>query len=352
MMGKWISKQRRYSDTTDRIRSKKVDVGNQKSNSLDYGMARKQAEDKWIGMFSVKSCHSDAVTSLCTSSSNFCISGSKDKTVVLQDVLNGVVLQKWKDHTQEVTKVRCSGNLVASTSRDLSVKIWKTDSQESEATLEGHKLVVTAVDFSADNQNVVTGSRDNFVKVWDVETEEVISEQSISRNLVTDVRWMKGENLIVQTSEDKMLKLWDPRTVEVVHSFPLQNQIQTCCDINGLYCLTGCNGFNGQGCQIHLWDIRQRAKLQEYRGHTETVSGCSFNEHTPGSHTFASCSHDGTVRFWQEHKQKHVSCEQLNVGTLTSIAALNKDTLLCGGFERGISLLRIGNCGQLVSSCE
>jgi len=41
------------------------------------------------------------------------------------------IIQKWGEHSKEVTKVRCLKQYVASASRDLSIKIWNIEQKHS-----------------------------------------------------------------------------------------------------------------------------------------------------------------------------------------------------------------------------
>lgn len=44
----------------------------------------------------------------------------------------------------------------------------------------------------------------------------------------------------------------------------------------GLYFVTSCNGFDGNGCQVCLWDRRQLKQLWQWTGHQQAVCSCAF----------------------------------------------------------------------------
>ena len=60
-----------------------------------------------------------------------------------------------------------------------------------------------------------------------------------------------------------------------------------CMVASGLYFVTTCNGFNGSGCQVCLWDRRQLKQLWQWSGHQQAVSSCAF---LPSSFDLASYS--------------------------------------------------------------
>ena len=73
-------------------------------------------------------------------------------------------------HSHRVMSVAWSiHGLLASGSRDNTVKIWNPSAGECLKTLEGHSRSVTCVQFDPmDAGQLVSGSDDNTVKLWSV----------------------------------------------------------------------------------------------------------------------------------------------------------------------------------------
>jgi WD40 repeat protein len=79
-------------------------------------------------------------------------------------------------HTDTIYNITFSedGKLLASGSKDKTVKLWDIENKCEIATLEGHKDIVTSTAFSADNKMLATGSSDLSVIVWDVSSRTKI----------------------------------------------------------------------------------------------------------------------------------------------------------------------------------
>jgi WD40 repeat protein len=84
----------------------------------------------------------------------------------------GTELQTLEGHSHSVNSVAFShdSKLLASASRDNTVKIWDTSTGSLQQTLEGHSDWVTSVAFSHDSKLLASASRDKTVKIWDTST--------------------------------------------------------------------------------------------------------------------------------------------------------------------------------------
>ena len=86
-----------------------------------------------------------------------------------QDIPIGFNLtQMLKGHTDVVDRIAWSpdGRLLASPSRDRSVRVWAWEGGTSERILTGYPTWVNCVAWSPDGNFLVTGSESGHIKVW------------------------------------------------------------------------------------------------------------------------------------------------------------------------------------------
>nr|XP_004662775.1 WD repeat-containing protein 31 isoform X2 [Jaculus jaculus] len=293
--------------------------------------------------------HVDPVSVVAALNSDICVSGGKDKTVVAYNWKTGSVVKRLKGHEREITKIACipKSSQFFSASRDRTVMMWDLHgSLQPMQQLSGHAMVVTGLAVSPDSSQLCTGSRDNTLLLWDVETGQCVERASVSRNLVTHLCWVPREPYILQASEDKTIRLWDSRGLQVAHMFPTKQHIQTHCEVSvdGHKCISCSNGFEGEGCEATLWDLRQtRNRICEYKGHFQTVASCVF---LPTSlaliPVIATSAHDSKVKIWNQNTGACLFTLSLDgSGPLTSLAVGDNTSLLCASFHRGVHLLRV-----------
>ena len=60
------------------------------------------------------------------------------------------------------------GKLLATASRDNTMKLWDVRTRQQVGELRGHKLAVDTFAFAPDGRTLATGSYDNTIKLWDV----------------------------------------------------------------------------------------------------------------------------------------------------------------------------------------
>lgn len=293
--------------------------------------------------------HNDAVTYISALKSDLCVSGGKDKAVVVSNWRSGTALKRFVGHDREVSKITCvfGSNRFFSASRDKTVLMWDLHCKAGSAQkFLGHHLIVTGLAVSPDGTQLLTGSRDNTLCKWDVETGQCLLKTAVSRNLVTHLCWVPRESCVVQTSEDKSVRVWDIRNLQMAHMFPMKQYIQMHCDVSedGNYCLTSSNGFGGQGCEATLWDLRQtKNKVCEYKGHLQSTTSCVFlTKNTWDTPLVATASHDCTVKVWERDTGACLSSLFLDgCGPLSSLAVCDDTSILCASFNSGIHSLRI-----------
>ncbi|MBE9213465.1 hypothetical protein IQ247_12435 [Plectonema cf. radiosum LEGE 06105] len=241
-------------------------------------------------------------------------SGSRDKTVKIWHT-DGKLLQTLQGHEESITSLAFSpdGGLLASASRDKTVKIWRKNPATQEFDWQpfktlGHGDWVDKVSFSPDGKLLATGSKDETVKIWSSDGKLI----KILRGHQGWINWVvfsPDGRFIASASDDNTVKIW---------------------------------GIDG-------------SLLTTLQGHQEGVTVANFS---PDGGILASADRNGTIKFWRSEQKDGVNSfiyrayrnlEQ-HSGTIWS---LNFDSsgekLASAGDDKTINLIDVNN-GKLLKT--
>ncbi|KAJ8607277.1 hypothetical protein CTAYLR_009530 [Chrysophaeum taylorii] len=226
-----------------------------------------------------------------------------DGRVVVVDTTKGTCCEVGRHEAAVNCVVACRGTIYTC-SRDRSIGVWGATARR----LEGHELNASAV--AATERIVASGSRDATVRTWDPERGAQLSMSRIPRNLVTCLRWIPRSSSFAQGSEDLHLRVWDSRrartpvqTMGGYEFFPL------CVDATEHLLATGSKGFDGKGAELRVWDRRAtRVPTHILSGHQQDTTGCAFlpfageNDTNPTERCVVTASKDRSIKIWDLSK--------------------------------------------------
>jgi WD40 repeat protein len=193
------------------------------------------------------------VTSIAFSpNSRWIVSGFRDGTVRLWDVVTGSQHRVMRGHTEWVTCVAFSpdGTSIVSCSHDSTLRIWDLGTGVEQLTLMGHTAQVNSLAFAPNGQTIVSASKDGTLRVWDMLTG-------------TQLRVMEGEK-------------------------------------GGLDCVA----FSPDGTTIasgsvygtlELWSATNSTRKHALEGHAAGIRSLTFS---PDSRSIVSCDGTGLARIW------------------------------------------------------
>ncbi|KAK3823378.1 MAG: WD40-repeat-containing domain protein [Benniella sp.] len=241
-----------------------------------------------------------------------------DWTVQIWDVTTEENIQELQGHNDQVQCVAYSPNgqqtascadtsdrilsprnQVASSSIDMTVRLWDVESGTCHIVLTGHLSAVISIAYSLKGEQIVSGSSDSSVKLWDVETGRCFQTLTGHTNSIDSVAYSPNGTQVASGSTDMMARLWD--VSGAMSRFTPDCHSSAIC---GIRCSP--EGDMVASCSsdrtIRLWDSETGDCRKTLSGHGNSVFSIAFSPQgdrmVSGSDVIASASCDMTVRLW------------------------------------------------------
>ncbi len=173
--------------------------------------------------------HSNAVSSVAVSpDGQFVASGSWDKTIKIWNAKTGELLQTLTGHSGLVNAVAIAstppipplgkgglGGVLASGSKDGSIRLWNLATGQAIRTIVGKNLAVLSLAFTPDGKSLAAGNSNGTVGLWNAGNGQLIRRLSGHTDGVWSVAFSRDGTTLVTGSWDKSVRLWDVRSGEL-----------------------------------------------------------------------------------------------------------------------------------------
>lgn len=269
-------------------------------------------QDRSIYLFDVQTSatrilrgHRDQVLSVAFSpSGRLLASGSWDGVVRLWQVGRSgsdvghperIVVQELHGHSAGVESLSFSpdGKLLASSSMDHTVRLWKVDAGQTHAILKGHQADVRSTAFSPDGSRLASASQDGTARIWAVSTGETQAVLKGHTGGLWGVDFHPSGKVVATAGIDGTVRIWDVATGapgEVLRgheggAFALRFSP------DGAVLATGCR----KG-RLRLWRWKEKELRSDMAGHRTTIVAISFSR---DGTMLATGSYDRSVRLWR-----------------------------------------------------
>ncbi|MEO1165545.1 MAG: WD40 repeat domain-containing protein, partial [Chloroflexota bacterium] len=218
-----------------------------------------------------------------------------DTDVILYDIATGEVLNRYRGHTGNVTALAFhpTENVLVSTSRDTTVRVWSLESLQEIDLLDAHTSTVYDLAFSADGTRLVTAG-DFSVRLWDYpSSEQILTLEDFGAQIAAlSVAIHPDGTQIAAGFNNGTASIWSAETGELIRRINAHTDdvVSIAFDSTGTQLITASNDRS-----IGLWDVDTGDNVVRLRGHEGAVTDAVLS---PDGTTILSASEDNTLRLW------------------------------------------------------
>jgi len=174
--------------------------------------------------------HTESISSLAFSPDGSVIaSGSRDSTIKLWDSQTGQLIKTLAGQRNFITSVAFSPDGLSivcgvewlegeSTIRG-EIRIWDIRQGEVRQRLVGHQGAVLSVSYSPDGKMIASGSSDKKVILWDAQNGKMLNILEGHQGIVKSVAFSNDGRFLASGSSDQSVRIWDPKNATLIKTY-------------------------------------------------------------------------------------------------------------------------------------
>lgn len=222
---------------------------------------------------------------------------------------------------------------------------WEAATGKELRRLEGHTAEVSSVVFATDGRILASGSRDKTVRLWDVASGKERRRFEGHEKEVFAVALAAKGKLLASAGEDGVI-LWDVAAAQPRHRLQRAEGYVSSVAFSPDGKLLAAAGIAGT---IHFWDAETGKEVRQWLAHTQGISSLAFAP--DGKVLLSAGSWDHAIRRWDTSSGKEIDPLLDHTGAILALrfAPDGKALFSCGRDKKVLEwdLARGGSGGQL-----
>ena len=168
--------------------------------------------------------HTDSITCLIYSSCNkYIISGSKDKSIKIWDLLTGKCIRTLLGHKNGISSITLTkdGKNIFSASLDKTIKIWHTETGKLLYTYNKHQNNIRYLVCSPNEQYILSSEQKDYfnssLHIWERDSGKLIKK--IDTNIIIKIIFFNNGKQMLSISEDYSgIDIWDTKDWKIIRT--------------------------------------------------------------------------------------------------------------------------------------